>query len=253
MINFFRKIRQKLLSKNQINKYLLYAFGEILLVVIGILIALQINNWSEENKMNDSISHHLKILELNLKEDQIQLEGLKRNMTVNVYSADSAMLQIKTIIPVNKHIKRYLVQLLLEYQFSPNTNAMETITQSNEIPALKSELRTAILDYYALIEKTKEREHISNTQIYTKYENHFVNEYREVFQKDNEWDFIKAFYKNDPRPTSPIDKNKLLTDNRLEVLLVSRYFQSTELKNFYEELLISAEDILELLAEEIED
>ena len=47
MIKFFRKIRQKLLAENKFSKYLIYAFGEIILVVIGILIALQINNWNE--------------------------------------------------------------------------------------------------------------------------------------------------------------------------------------------------------------
>ena len=50
MIKFFRKIRQKLLSENKFSKYLIYAIGEIFLVVIGILIALQINNWNEEKK-----------------------------------------------------------------------------------------------------------------------------------------------------------------------------------------------------------
>jgi len=50
MIKFFRKIRQRLLAENKISKYLLYAIGEIVLVIIGILIALQINNWNEENK-----------------------------------------------------------------------------------------------------------------------------------------------------------------------------------------------------------
>lgn len=50
MLKFFRKIRQELLSDNQFSKYLLYAIGEILLVVIGILIALQINNWNEAKK-----------------------------------------------------------------------------------------------------------------------------------------------------------------------------------------------------------
>ncbi len=50
MIKFFRKIRQKLLSENKFNKYLLYAIGEIFLVVIGILIALQINSWNEYSK-----------------------------------------------------------------------------------------------------------------------------------------------------------------------------------------------------------
>ena len=50
MLNIFRKIRQKLLQQNAAKRYLLYAFGEILLVVIGILIALQVNNWNEEKK-----------------------------------------------------------------------------------------------------------------------------------------------------------------------------------------------------------
>lgn len=58
MIKFFRQIRQKLLSENppagragKFSKYLLYAVGEILLVVIGILIALQVNNWNEQRKL----------------------------------------------------------------------------------------------------------------------------------------------------------------------------------------------------------
>jgi len=50
MIKFFRKIRRQLLTENKFTKYLLYAIGEIILVVIGILIALQINNWNEKNK-----------------------------------------------------------------------------------------------------------------------------------------------------------------------------------------------------------
>ena len=53
MIKFFRKIRHKLLSDNKFSKYLVYAIGEIVLVVIGILIALSINNWNENNKLRD--------------------------------------------------------------------------------------------------------------------------------------------------------------------------------------------------------
>jgi len=48
MIKFFRKIRQKTLTKNKFGKYLTYAIGEIILVVIGILIALSINNWNQK-------------------------------------------------------------------------------------------------------------------------------------------------------------------------------------------------------------
>lgn len=50
MFKFFRNIRQSLLMKDKITKYYKYAFGEIVLVVIGILIALSINNWNEARK-----------------------------------------------------------------------------------------------------------------------------------------------------------------------------------------------------------
>ena len=57
MIKFFRKIRQGLIKENRTGKYLLYAIGEIVLVVIGILIALQINNWNELRK-EKAIEHN---------------------------------------------------------------------------------------------------------------------------------------------------------------------------------------------------
>lgn len=52
MIKIFKNIRKKLASENNVEKYLRYAIGEIVLVVIGILIALQINNWNQDNKLD---------------------------------------------------------------------------------------------------------------------------------------------------------------------------------------------------------
>jgi len=79
MIKFFRHIRQNLIMENKTGKYLKYAIGEIVLVVIGILIALQVNNWNEERRDSKtliSILENEKIsiaIEIEKEETQIQL------------------------------------------------------------------------------------------------------------------------------------------------------------------------------------
>ena len=60
MLNFFRKIRRGSLRENQVGKYLKYALGEILLVVLGILIALQVNNWNEDKQLAETQKIYLK-------------------------------------------------------------------------------------------------------------------------------------------------------------------------------------------------
>ena len=66
MITFFRRIRQKLIDSGSVTKYLLYAVGEILLVVFGILIALQINNWNEQRKLDETTRIYLKQIQLDI-------------------------------------------------------------------------------------------------------------------------------------------------------------------------------------------
>ena len=72
MINFFRKIRQNLLIENKTGKYFKYAIGEIVLVMIGILLALQVNNWNEQRKISNTIESLFSVfeneLETNIKE-----------------------------------------------------------------------------------------------------------------------------------------------------------------------------------------
>ena len=67
MINFLRKVRQKMLNENKFSKYLIYAVGEIVLVVIGILIALQINNWNQIVKAKQVEQNYLSNVLCDLK------------------------------------------------------------------------------------------------------------------------------------------------------------------------------------------
>lgn len=69
MIKFFRKIRQNLISGGKTAKYLKYAVGEIILVVIGILIALQLNNWNTDHKAGIEELSLLKEMKYNLESD----------------------------------------------------------------------------------------------------------------------------------------------------------------------------------------
>ena len=69
MIKFFRKIRQKLLTENKFSKYLIYAIGEIILVVIGILIALSINNWNQEQQQKKILNNIYTTIKVDLQQD----------------------------------------------------------------------------------------------------------------------------------------------------------------------------------------
>ncbi|MBO0323144.1 hypothetical protein J0X14_12625 [Muricauda sp. CAU 1633] len=101
MIKFFRRIRQRLLQENRFTKYLLYAIGEIVLVVIGILIALQINTWNEKRIENNKKQSLMK----GIIED-IKMDTLYFSYSIEVYErqsknsiellTDSVFLNIKT-------------------------------------------------------------------------------------------------------------------------------------------------------------
>ena len=91
MIKFFRKIRQNLLSEGKTGKYIKYAIGEIVLVVVGILIALQINNWNEQRKYNKT-------------EEQI-LIGLEEEFK-------ASLAELKRITELNKKVRKATFDLI---------------------------------------------------------------------------------------------------------------------------------------------
>ncbi|HKJ79795.1 MAG TPA: DUF6090 family protein [Prolixibacteraceae bacterium] len=92
-MKIFRKIRQKLLTESKFSKYLIYAVGEIILVVIGILIALAINNHNEENKNIEQEQVILKQLKTDYKANLLQLEN-KIEMRRKLISESLAILNI---------------------------------------------------------------------------------------------------------------------------------------------------------------
>lgn len=80
MISFLRKMRQKLLWQNKVSQYLTYAIGEIFLVVIGILIALQLNNWNEQRKDQNRLLNIYSLIYIDMENDKKQI---LRNLEFN--------------------------------------------------------------------------------------------------------------------------------------------------------------------------
>jgi len=83
MIKFFRNIRQSLVMENKTSKYLKYAIGEIILVVIGILIALQINNWNESRQNEAKITNILEDIQKDLSDDVLDANRVFNRYIVN--------------------------------------------------------------------------------------------------------------------------------------------------------------------------
>ncbi|MBN3520961.1 hypothetical protein JYB62_13210 [Algoriphagus lutimaris] len=140
MISFFRKIRQKLLQQNSFTRYLIYALGEIMLVVIGILIALQVNNWNEGRKQRNI---ELKYF-LNLKNDlYADLDRLN-------YLIDISKGKVTAASKVKKRADRDSVGSLYDFstdmlnliyveEFRPNDNTYEEMKSSGNFSLIQND------------------------------------------------------------------------------------------------------------------
>ena len=157
MIKFFRKIRQRLLSENKFTRYLIYAVGEIILVVIGILIALQINNLNEARK--DRIEEQ-KIL-IQLKEEyQDNLQQLDQKIEIrNLLIGNSN--KILTFIEDDSHVNidtlaALLGTLGLTPTFDPISN---DIVSSGKLRLIQNEaLRKSLSSWISDVVQLKEEE-----------------------------------------------------------------------------------------------
>lgn len=129
MIKFFRNIRQNLLMKNQIGKYYKYAFGEIVLVVIGILIALSINNWNEARKNEIKQS----ILIKNIIED-LRLDSIHVNKSLSEVENQKNLVDDLIAKSLNKEKKinyRLIGLLRFSSDFRPISQKNHSVSVSN--------------------------------------------------------------------------------------------------------------------------
>jgi Family of unknown function (DUF6090) len=158
MIKFFRKIRQNLLSEGKTGKYLKYAIGEIILVVIGILIALSINNWNEKKKGKEELNQYLSSLKENIKEDIQVLDSLTKRREVIINHSKKERLNF-----LNKTFSfddtRYALSSYRDFYLQPNTSAYDALKSSPYLGKINgTNLNNLIIDYYAKTYQIKEAE-----------------------------------------------------------------------------------------------
>ncbi|MFH6767313.1 DUF6090 family protein [Gaetbulibacter aquiaggeris] len=148
MIKFFRKIRQNLLSGNKLSKYLIYAIGEIILVVIGILIALGINNWNDKNILLSKETSLLIEMKSNLESD---LEGLKWDINKNekLLKANRIVLESLNNGVYHDSLNQYYTRIKGNTVFVKNTSAFKNL-ESIGLNIIKNDsLRIKITKLYS--------------------------------------------------------------------------------------------------------
>lgn len=130
MIKLFWRIRQKLLSENKFSKYLIYAIGEIVLVVIGILIALQINNWNEINKLRKLETNTLKELRADLKQNIFEINNHIEALEDCKNSNEVIISHMENALPYHDSLDYHFSNLYPYIVFSPVRTTFDNLSQS---------------------------------------------------------------------------------------------------------------------------
>jgi hypothetical protein len=150
MIKFFRHIRRSLLNENKMGKYFKYAIGEILLVVIGILIALQINNWNEKRKNATKEAVLLKQINRDFKSNKIQLDSIKIAHHKAIEGCDALL----RIMPFKEDrstidtIIKYSPQIFGIKTFNPSQGSVEAIISSSTFDLIQNDsLRNLLVSW----------------------------------------------------------------------------------------------------------
>jgi len=228
MIKFFRKIRYDLMEKNKTGKYLKYAIGEIVLVVIGILIALSINTWNETKKMKLEEIKILNDFQVSLQRD---IYGLNRAMTTNMRTKQSMIFLLdyfKKDLPYNDSLKYHFGNTNFQWSYTISSGVFDALKSrgldliSND--SLKQEIITVFSWTNGSFRDDQERYRdvvveASKTIYNTRFDQYWKDNY-ETWKNKNSYD--SNYTINDIIPEMvPLDFEKLKKDTEYLYFLKS--------------------------------
>ena len=204
MINIFRKIRQQLLTENKFIKYLIYALGEIVLVVIGILIALSINNWNNDLKETKELQGYLINIKHNLQADLIGIKEIKifRDSS-RTYSVKYLKIAKKDNITIEDFtaIEYSNYNVFWDLYFKSHQSGFEALKNSGFIGKLNgTKLEENLNTYYYVLDKVQAKE-ISLNNTIEAMENRAFNDniqqrIQDIMQIENKEEFFSSQQKD---------------------------------------------------------
>lgn len=251
MLKFFRRIRQNLLSGNKLSKYLLYAIGEIVLVVIGILIALSINNWNEERKTRKTALAYLNSLQEEFEYNLALLDSTIRVAQGLSQGAENMRYLFEPLVRdtlTEGYIAQAFYRLNKEAVYRPSNGALLEIISSGNLKILENE---TLKQHLAGFEKKVERLRVQEEEVLR------LRNEMSVFQRQN--GNVIALITND-LSQSDTDINAGAFSNKS--LFKSNYFlntvvfyglvQEAAVQSYYIPLKKEIELIIRLISEEID-
>jgi hypothetical protein len=253
MIKFFRKIRQKMLTENKFSKYLIYAIGEIILVMIGILLALQVNNWNTERVQNiESLELSKRLLqETNQNIELLKLEVENQNQGL------SSLLHFLKMTGKNykeKNIEKtdsLLYSVLSSPRFVLNTSVLEEAISTGSLASIKSDsLRNLIYDLPSVFREIRDDiGYIDNHDNFNLIKRFY--EIASLRERDGKFSpyAIKLESSNFPN----IDNRIILNDMQFESLVDNKSFLISTLLNHYALTQTKLHKISDMLSEEIKN
>lgn len=163
-MKFFRRVRHKLILDHKKIQYLKYALGEIILVVIGILIALQINNWNQTRKDKISLNEYLIKIKSHTKEDLEQLEELAKGRK---QIADLCKKARNSILNKTENDHLFLFKIsgtaFADFYFKPNSGGYESLKNSEYYGKINNtQLDSLLAKYHRLVDDIAENERSYN-------------------------------------------------------------------------------------------
>ncbi|WP_086030399.1 DUF6090 family protein [Tenacibaculum holothuriorum] len=181
MIKFFRRIRKELLKEGKVKSYLTYAVGEIFLVVIGILIALQINNNNERAKERKKELAFLKEINLDFKSNKAQLDSIIKYNEVSLHAGER-LSKILTLFDFenpkrnesNRHVADsigYYIDLVWRNKsFNPKNGTVEALLNSSSFDLITNDtLRRNLISWKDVLGDYLEEEQLAVKFLYEEY------------------------------------------------------------------------------------